>query len=117
MKKLGLVSSRKRCILSTLSSRMLDQNRLVAASVQKASIARTRPLNGIGFILPETIAHAIKVKVVVKNRSVKSIGKPRNSGKFLYRPANRKSTKLASMERRSARLGKNRDIWISATRA
>ena len=50
-----------------------------------------------------------KAKVAAKNRSVKSTGKPRNSGRFLYRPANRKSTKLASMESISARRGKNGD--------
>src|SRR5436309_6286098 len=95
---------------------MHDQNRLTVASAQKAIIDRTPGLNGIGLILPAMMAQANKAKVVAKNRSVKSIGKPRSSGRFLYRPANRNSRKLASMETRSARHGKNRhDRSFSAT--
>src|SRR5258708_11038140 len=116
-KKLGLVSSRKRTTLSTFRWSMLDQNKLTAATAQNEIIDTTRRLISIGFILPETIAHPIKPKVAAKNRRVKSTGKPRNSGKFLYRPANRKSTKLASIEIRSAQLRESRgDCWFSSRR-
>jgi hypothetical protein len=88
---------------------MLDQNKLTEASALKEIINRTGRLIGIGLILREAIAHTTKQKAMAKNASVKSIGKLRSSGKFLYLPANRKSTKLASMEEMSAKLGKIRE--------
>src|SRR5258708_39919529 len=116
-KKLGLVSSRKRTTLSTFRWSMLDQNKLTAATAQNEIIDTTRRLISIGFILPETIAHPIKPKVAAKNRRGKSTGKPRNSGKFLYRPANRKSTKLASIEITSVKPRENLgDCWFSTSR-
>src|SRR5260221_459438 len=82
-KKLGLASSRKCVSFSTLRWSMLDQNKLATAKALKEIINRTGELSGIGLILPETTAHATKQKVAVRNRRVKSMGKPRSSGKFL----------------------------------
>src|SRR5436309_2821123 len=69
----------------------------------------------VGIILAFPVRVDVDPEDAAKNRSVKSTGKPRNSGKFLYRPANRKKMKLASIEARSAKLGKNWDgRWFSA---
>src|SRR5216684_6098755 len=112
--KLELVNRKKRSVLSMLASSMLDQNKLATVIAVNEIINSTGAVNRTSLILPETSASAMRHQVAVKNSTVKSIPTPRSSGKFLYRPANRKSTKVASIDNRSAqRRPKRGDLQIS----